>query len=53
MYGGEEMMAMARLLLDWGADPIARNRFGAGPLFDCVRAQKMDFIQLLLEFGVN
>jgi ankyrin repeat protein len=53
MYGGEETMAMARLLLDWGADPNARNRFGAVPLYECVNAQKMDFIQLLLSYGVN
>jgi ankyrin repeat protein len=51
-YGGEETMAMARLLLDWGADPNARTRFGGVPLFDCVRDKKIEFVELLLEFGV-
>jgi ankyrin repeat protein len=53
LFGGETTKAMARLLLERGADPNAKNRSGAGPLFYCVQAQRMDYAQLLLEFGVN
>ena len=45
-------MQMARLLLERGADPNAKNRFGNVPLGACVIGRNMDFIQLLLEFGV-
>jgi ankyrin repeat protein len=53
MYGTKTTMAMARVLLDRGADPNARTRFGNTPLCECVRHQKMDFIKLLLEYGVG
>jgi ankyrin repeat protein len=45
-------MEMARVLLKRGADPNAKNRFGAVPLMECVMQNYLDFINLLLEFGV-
>jgi ankyrin repeat protein len=52
MYGTAETLAMARLLLERGADPNARTRFGNVPLWEAVTHQKIDFINLLLEFEV-
>ena len=45
---------MARLLLERGADPNAKNRFGEVPLNICVQQQqdRAELIKLLLEFGV-
>lgn len=53
MYGGTRTLAMARVLLEHGADPNARNRFGASPLLECVKHKKVDFVKLLLEFGAD
>ena len=53
MYGSEPTMALARLLLEKGADPNAKSRLGCVPLFECVQANNVDFVKLLLEFGVS
>jgi ankyrin repeat protein len=53
MYGSEQTMAMARVLLERGADPNAINRMGNVPLSEAVVNNKMEFVKLLLEFGVG
>ena len=53
MYGTAETMGLALVLLERGADPNARTRLGNVPLCECVRHQKIEFIKLLLEFGVS
>jgi ankyrin repeat protein len=46
-------MAMARVLLERGADPNAVSRMGHVPLADAVRNNRIEFVKLLLEFGVS
>ena len=53
MYGSEQTMAMARVLLERGANPNAINRMGNVPLSEAVVNNKMEFVKLLLEFGVG
>jgi ankyrin repeat protein len=45
-------MALARLLLEHGADPNAKTRHGAVPLHECVMSNNVESVKLLLEFGV-
>jgi hypothetical protein len=52
MNGTDVTLAMARVLLERGADPDTKARLGNLPLTDCVSSNKIDFIKLLLEFGV-
>jgi ankyrin repeat protein len=52
MYGSEQTIAMARELLERGADPNAINRMGNVPLSEAVVNNKIEFVKLLLEFGV-
>ena len=44
---------MARMLLERGADPNAKNRFGGVALAYCVRQGSIEFIKLLFEFEVG
>ena len=53
MYGSEQTMAMARVLLERGADPNAVTRMGNVPLADAVRDNRIEYVKLLLEFGVS
>ncbi len=53
LYGSEQTMAMARVLLERGADPNAVTRMGNVPLADAVRNNRIEFVKLLLEFGVS
>ena len=53
MYGSEETMELGRLLLEGGADPNAKNRFGEVPLTLCLIRKTEELIKLLLEFGVT
>ena len=53
MYGSEQTMAMARVLLERGADPNAINRMGNVPLSEAVVNNRIEFVKLLLEFGVS
>ncbi len=53
LYGSEQTMAMARVLLERGADPNAVTRMGNVPLSDAVMNNRTEFIKLLLEFGVR
>jgi ankyrin repeat protein len=46
-------MAMARVLLERGADPNAVTRMGNVPLADAVRDNRIEYVKLLLEFGVS
>ncbi len=46
-------MAMARVLLERGADPNAVTRMGNVPVADAVRNNRIEFVKLLLEFGVS
>jgi hypothetical protein len=52
-YGSGLTMGLARLLLEKGADPNAKSRLGAVPLFECVTNNNVEFVKLLLEFGVR
>jgi ankyrin repeat protein len=52
MNGTDVTLAMARVLLERGADPNTKARLCNLPLTDCVTSNKIDFIKLLLEFGV-
>ena len=45
--------SMARELLNSGADPNTKNRFGCTPLYEPVQAANLDSIKLLLEFGAD
>ena len=49
----ETTMQMARLLLEHGADPNAKDRRGLVPLAFCVIHKDVNFIKLLCEFGAD
>ena len=49
----EVELGMARLLLERGADPNARNRLGTVPLCTGLHVNSKESINLLLEFGVR
>ena len=49
--GNEVTLTMAEILLKAGADVNAQCRFGDTPLLDCTRADKFDFMELLLKYG--
>ena len=48
--GNEVTLAMAEILIKAGADVNAKCRFGDTPLLDCTRADKFDFMELLLKY---
>jgi hypothetical protein len=52
LYWSPATMALARLLLEHGADPNAKTRHGAVPLYECVISDNVESVKLLLEFGV-
>ena len=52
LYWSPATMALARLLLEHGADPNAKTRHGAVPLHECVITNNVESVKLLLEFGV-
>ena len=52
LYWSPATMALARLLLEHGADPNAKERHGAVPLHECVITNNVESVKLLLEFGV-
>lgn len=51
--GNDLTFQMARILLQNGADPNARNRFGISPIFEAFMFHRLEHIELLLEFGGN
>ena len=44
---------MARMLLENGANPDIKDRFGFVPLAQCVKYRDGESVKLLLEFGAN
>jgi len=52
-YSNTTTLAMARQLLEAGADPNMQNRFGCSVLFEPVMAANLDAVRLLLEFGAD
>jgi hypothetical protein len=53
LFGSKQTMAMARVLLERGANPNAINRMGHVPLADAVEDNRLEFAKLLLKFGVR
>ena len=51
--GNEVTLSMAEILIEAGADVDAQCRLGDTPLLDCTRAQKFDFMKLLLSHGAS
>jgi len=47
------LLEMARMLLEKGADPNHKNRFGFVPLFACLNSMGEESAKLLLEFGAD
>lgn len=53
LFSNSLSLEIARVLLENGADPNARNRFGATPLFEASQNCKIKAIELLFEFGAK
>jgi len=47
------IMTMARMLLEKGANPNLRNRFGGVPLIQCMKETGEEAAQLLIDFGAD
>ncbi|TCD62461.1 hypothetical protein EIP91_006831 [Steccherinum ochraceum] len=50
MQAGSDVR-LARILLENGADPNHRTRYGAIPILDCFTTNQVDCADLLMEFG--
>jgi len=51
--GNEVTLKMAERLIKAGANVNARNRFGNTPLVECVEANKIDMVHLLIQNGAD
>ena len=52
-WGNAVTLTMAEILIEAGADVNSQCRLGDTPLLDCTRAQKFEFMKLLLCHGAN
>jgi tetratricopeptide (TPR) repeat protein len=49
--GHHPTLELAKILLEYGADPSSRNRMGATPLFTAIMSQEFEATKLLLDAG--
>ena len=45
--------AVVQILLDWGANPMTRNKFGVTPLHNAAKNRDKNVIKMLLEAGAD
>jgi ankyrin repeat protein len=49
--GHHPQLSLAKILIEYGADPNKRNRMGSTPLFSAVNAQEVEATKMILDAG--